>query len=486
MKDIEIILDILNTSPSVSLLASRNRELIINFLLNTFYHKQSVISSESIHLQLGDYLQFKQIEADEDNDIHVFDTFEEKAKKYINNWTNSGFLTNYQDERGEIFYELSSHTSKTIDWIANLKKEEYIGAESKFKNIFSQLKELVEFSNEDVESRMQILQDKKLEIEQQIKRLEAGEDIKVFEDYEIVPRFKQITQSAKELISDFKEVEDNFKNITKEIYLRHAEDNNTKSNILQYTFDALDDLKDSQQGKSFYAFWSFLLNPSLQAEWNRLVSELYQTLEDKNIEVNDVFLKGMKKLLHFAGQKVYKANDKMADKLSRIIRENEQSKTELTKSVIQNIKKTLLEISKTKKSPGISLELETDLNINIPFERALTFEQKEDVVYDKKPEKADLNISQATQLQKLFSRTAIDTKLLEKHILSVLKEKPQTTLTEVIDVKGGIDKGLPELFGFIGVAQKFNHTFLPDKQKQIVFDKENQKTILIPEVIITK
>lgn len=229
-----------------------------------------------------------------------------------------------------------------------------------------------------------------------------------------------------------------------------------------------------------------MLNPSLQAEWNRLVSELYQTLEDKNIEVNDVFLKGMKKLLHFAGQKVYKANDKMADKLSRIIRENEQSKTELTKSVIQNIKKTLLEISKTKKSPGISLELETDLNINIPFERALTFEQKEDVVYDKKPEKADLNISQATQLQKLFSRTAIDTKLLEKHILSVLKEKPQTTLTEVIDVKGGIDKGLPELFGFIGVAQKFNHTFLPDKQKQIVFDKENQKTILIPEVIITK
>lgn len=177
---------------------------------------------------------------DEDNDITIFDTYEIKAKKYIQNWTNSGFLTNYPDERGEIFYELSSHSSKTIDWIASLKKEEYIGAESKFKNIFNQLKELVEFSNEDVKSRIQILQDKKLEIEQQIKRLEAGDDIKVFEDYEIIPRFKQITQSAKELISDFKEVEDNFKGITKEIYLRHAEEDNTKSHILQYTFDALD------------------------------------------------------------------------------------------------------------------------------------------------------------------------------------------------------------------------------------------------------
>ena len=486
MTDIEIILDLLNTSPSVSILASRNRELIISFLLKTFYNKQSVVSSESIHLQLADYLQFKQVEMDEDNDITIFDTYEIKAKKYIQNWTNSGFLTNYPDERGEIFYELSSHSSKTIDWIASLKKEEYIGAESKFKNIFNQLKELVEFSNEDVKSRIQILQDKKLEIEQQIKRLEAGDDIKVFEDYEIIPRFKQITQSAKELISDFKEVEDNFKGITKEIYLRHAEEDNTKSHILQYTFDALDDLKISQQGKSFYAFWSFLLNPSLQEEWNRLVVELYQTLEDKDIEVNDHFLKGMKKLLHFAGQKVYKANDKMADKLSRIIRENEQSKTELTKSVIQNIKKTLIEISQKKTTPNISLELETDLDINVPFERVLTFDQKEEVVYNKKPQKADFDISQSAQLQKLFLRTSVDTKLIERHILSVLKTKSQTTLTEVIELNGGIEKGLPELFGYIGVAQKFKHTFLSDKQKQIVFDKENRKTILIPEVIIAK
>ena len=254
MIDSSKISDILNNSPSVELLRLRNREAIIIFLVNTFSNQQGAISSENIHTILADYLEFRQIENDEESEIEVFDTYEIKAKKYIQNWTNSGFLTNYQDERGEIFYELSSHSSKTIDWLSSLKKEEYVGTESKFKNIFSLLKELVEFTNDDAEKRIQLLEDKKLEIEQQIQRLKIGEDVKVFEEFEIVPRFNQLNQSAKELLSDFKEVEDNFKEITKGIYQKHAEGSLTKSDILEFTFEALDELKESQQGKVFTPF----------------------------------------------------------------------------------------------------------------------------------------------------------------------------------------------------------------------------------------
>jgi hypothetical protein len=478
--------DILNNSPSVELLKLRRREVILVFLVNIFSNNQGAISSENIHNQLSDYLEFKHIEKDEESEIEVFDTYETKAKKYIQNWTNRGFLTNYQDERGDIFYELSSHSSKTIDWLSSLKKVEYVGTESKFKNIFNQLKELVEFTNEDKEKRIQLLEDKRLEIEQQIQRLKIGEDVKVFEDYEIVPRFNQITQSAKELLSDFKEVEDNFKEITKEIYQKHADGSLSKSDILEFTFIALDELKESQQGKSFYAFWSFLLNPDLQLEWENLTSELYQALEDKNIEINDYFLKGMKKHLHSSGQKVYKANDKMAEKLSRIIRENEYSKTEITKNVIQEIKKLLVQISKTKQKPDISFELETDIDINILFERKLTFEQIEEILYTDKPKLADENVTQSSQLIKLFNQSNIDKELLRKRIKNVLKNKSQTTLIEVIDNYGGIKKGLPELFGYIGIVKEFKHNISNDKTQRITFDEENKKSIQIPEIIIIR
>ncbi|WP_268224511.1 DUF3375 domain-containing protein [Sinomicrobium oceani] len=486
MTDIAQLLNTLNTSPSVELLRLRNREMVIEFLVNAFLNKQSTIFSENIHTQLADFLEEHEVENDEESEVSAFDTYETKAKKYILNWTNRGFLTNYPDEQGEVFYELSAHSSKTIDWLANLKKEEFVGTESKFNSILNQLKELVEFTNEDAEKRIQLLEEKKLEIEQQIQRIKIGEDVKVFEAFEIVPRFKQLNQSAKELLSDFKEVEDNFKEITKGIYQKHAEGSLTKSDILEFTFDALDELKESQQGKSFYAFWSFILNPELQSRWENLTKELYKTLEEKAIPVNDPFLKGMKKHLHSSGQKVYKANDKMAEKLSRIIRENESSKSEATKSIIQEIKKQLVAISKTKRKPDISLELETDMHIHIPFERKLTFEQKEDITYTNKPKMADEDISASHHLSKLFSQSNIDKELLRKRIKDILKEKSQKTLLDVVENYGGLEKGLPELFGYIGIVKEFKHTISTNKTQSIVFDVENRKRINIPEIILTQ
>lgn len=486
MLDATTLADILNHTPSVELLRLRNREVIIVFLADTFGGQPGAVASDAIHARLADLLEYRQLASDEDSDIQTNDTYELKAKKYIQHWTNSGFLTNYQDERGEVFYELSSHASKTLDWLSSLKKEEYVGTESKFKNIFSQLQELVEFTNDDAQKRLQLLEDKKREIEQQIKRIKKGEDVRVFEEFEIVPRFSQLNQSAKELLSDFKEVEDNFKEITKTIYQKHADGGLTKSDILAFTFEALDELKESQRGKSFYAFWSFLLNPTLQAEWEKLVRELYNTLENKGISVQDKFLKGMKKHLHTSGQKVYKANDKMAEKLSRIIRENEASKSVATKLIIQDIKKLLLEISKAKQRPStLSLELETDINIHLPFERKLTYEPTEEVVYDARPRLADADLTQAQDLGKLFAQSNIDKDVLRKRIRAVLKQKSQATLEDIIAHHGGLAQGLPELFGYIGVAKEFKHTISPDKTQRILFDGQQQKTIQIPEIIVT-
>lgn len=486
MIDSSEIAEILNNSPSTELLKLRNREAIIVFLINTFSNQQGAISEEKIQVQLADFLDYNKIEKDEESEIEIFDTYEIKAKKYIQSWTNKGFLTNYPDEQGEVFYELSAHSSKTIDWLASLKKEEFVGTESKFNNILNQLKELVENTNEDTEKRIQLLEERNLEIEQQIQRIKTGEDVKVFEEFEIVPRFNQLNQSAKELLSDFKEVEDNFKEITKGIYQKHADGSLTKSDILEFTFDALEALKESQQGKSFYAFWSFILNPDLQNKLESLTKELYKTLEEKSIPVSDPFLKGMKKHLHSSGQKVYKANDKMAEKLSRIIRENESSKSEATKTIIQEIKKQLVEISKTKKKPEISFELETEIEINIPFERKLTTEQSEEVTYRQKPKIADEDITSSNHLGKLFSQSNIDKELLRKRIKDILKEKSQTTLLEVVENYGGLEKGLPELFGYIGIVKEFKHIISPDKTQNIVFDSENRKQIKIPEIILTK
>lgn len=486
MIEIEDISEILNDSPSIEILRLRHRDLIIRFFILAFKKDKGSLSSENLHLQLSDYLEYNKLENDDENEIDIFDPYETKAKKYIRKWTDKGFLTNYKDDNGEVYYELSSHTHKSIDWISSLKKKEFVGAESKFKDIFNQLKELVEFTNEDIEKRIEILENRKTEIEHQIQKLQIGEDVKVFKEFEIIPRFNQLTQTAKELLSDFKEVEDNFKNITKDIYQKHADSDLKKSDVLSFTFDALDELKDSHQGKSFYAFWQFLMDRSLQEEWLNLTNELYETLQEKGIDTSDVFLKGMKNYLYSSGQKVSRANDKMAQKLSRIIRENDSNQKEVAEKLIQEIKLHLATISKLRKPPELSISIESDLLINIPFEKRLTYEQKEDVTYDAKPIVAENDITQSTQMDKVFKQSSIDKKILKKRIKNILNEKSQTTLFEVIERNGGIEKGLPELFGYFGVVKDFTHNFNPDKQHEIIFDRENKKSIIVPEIILVK
>ena len=478
------ILDILRTSPSVEILRARSCNTIIEFLAEIF-DDATAISHENIHGRLAEYLNNHGVEVDDESEILFTDTYEEKAAKYIKKWTDSGFLTNYRNEDGEIYYELSSHSSKVIDWLSGLKQEEYIGTESKFKSIINQLKELVEYTNEDREKRLQLLEDKKMEIEHQIQQLQMGEDVKVFEEYEIVPRFQQINKLAKELLTDFKDVDDNFKTIIKEIYQKQIDPSMNKGGVLQYTFDALDELKSSSQGKSFYAFWEFLLAREMQSELETLITELFQTLKEKNIDSDDTFLQNMVEYLYESGRKVYQTNDKMADKLSRIIRENEMSRADIVKRIVQDIKNALIEISKKKVKPEISLTVDDGMEISIPFDRKITFEQSENTEYNFNPETAMLSIDEFDELGKVFGNIYIDRKELERNIRESMKGKSQVTLSDVVE-KYPLKQGLPELFAYFGALGHFPHkTINEEKYQAIVFDYENNKRIRIPEIIIS-
>ena len=68
----------------------------------------------------------------------------------------------------------------------------------------------------------------------------------------------------------------------------------------------------------------------------------------------------------------------------------------------------------------------------------------------------------------------------------MLRNKSQTTLHEVIESNGGIEKGLPELFGYIGIVKEFKYAISTEKTKSILFDVKKNKSIQIPEIILTK
>jgi putative ubiquitin-RnfH superfamily antitoxin RatB of RatAB toxin-antitoxin module len=267
--------------------------------------------------------------------------------------------------------------------------------------------------------------------------------------------------------------------------VKHTDPNQTKGAILGYTFDSLDELKESDQGRSFYAFWEFLISKNRQDQWKELIQQLFQVLEERDIRFDDVFLRKIKHYLYRAGQKVNDANDRMSEKLGRVISEKELAERLKVKEAVNRIKELALNFIDRDELPPIGIDIEENVPVNMPLEKKLNLEKSEAPVFDHQPEPASRELD-AGQLLELYSPYVVDKKELRDRVKQLLKEKNQVSLKEVLDVFP-LEKGLSELLAYFSLAERdYNHIFNTGIVELIVFDPGNRKYIEIPQIIFTR
>lgn len=473
-----------DSSPTVRLLRAKSAPKILCFFYRSFKENQvPCLPEEKIIDYLADFLKEYNIDDDEQNQFLLTD-FETKARQLIDNWTEKGFLRNYESPDNEILYELTSHTERVIQWLEQLETREFVGTESRFKDIFSKLQELVANTTEDTGEKIRELEKHKKAIDKEIDNIRTSGKVSIYDDYQIKSRVMELTRSAKELLSDFKEVEDNFKTITRNIYVKHTDPNQTKGAILGYTFDSLDELKESDQGKSFYAFWEFLISQNRQDRWKELIQRIFEILEDRNIDFDDAFLRKMKPYLYRAGQTVNDANDRMSEKLSRVISEKELAERLKVKEAINRIKELALTFIERDELPPIGIEIEENVGITMPLEKKLILEKSETPVFDLRPGRASYQVDPA-ELPALFSPYVVDKNELRDRIGQLLEKKNQVSLKEILDVFP-LEKGLSELLAYFSLADgDHNHIFDSGTVELIKFDHKQNKYIEIPQIIFT-
>ena len=78
----------------------------------------------------------------------------------------------------------------------------------------------------------------------------------------------------------------------------------------------------------------------------------------------------------------------------------------------------------------------------------------------------------------------VDRKILRDRINKMLIDNGQTTIAEVICNNSGLEKGLSELFGYIGILKEYKTVISTEHTQHIAFSEN--KSIEIPEIIITR
>ncbi len=478
-------------SSTLKLLRSGHAAMSISFLYKMFRQPNVVsVPLDTLTHKLADYLaHIGFIEEDPEEQLPGFlgADYHERAATYLKRWAeedNRYLFINLDDKTHEPFATLSRHTEKVFQVLEMLREKEFVGTESKLLDLFGKVQELVQRTNSDPQERIRELQLRKRKIEEEIKQIRNSGEVPVYEPWQVKSRWADIERLAGELTGDFREVEENFKEIYKTISHRHADATLSKGQLLRLTFDALEELRSNDQGSSFYAFWEFLMDDAKQQEMHDMLHQLYDLLDKTNVEYPNRQLLQLKYILHSAGIKVLQTNELLGYKLSRIVVEKQKGDRRKTRETVNRILQHAIQQSEKSTKNEVQIFVEEKPDVYLPMERKLGDKPAENQ-FTKAPNKALLNLEQLTGLHKLMDDGSIDKSDLKKNILQLVKKQKQVALSEVLQ-HHPCTRGLAELLAYIGLAMQMPRTAISKTSTEdLLFDSEGQKYLEVPQIIFT-
>lgn len=479
------IYQLLKTHRTVTLITADSAAFIISFLFKSFKQnpngfKAETISEKDLTEQLADYLYI--LNKDEVQ-------FPRQPKQYLTDWTNAGYLRKYPIKNDEFLYELTAATENAFKWIDSLDKREFVGQESRLKNLFESLKELSSKSKRDYATRLKELEGKKKQIEQEIEDVKHGK-MDVLDDRQIKEQYFLIEETAKNLLADFKQVEQNFRDLDRRFRQKIITTNLAKGKVLEDLFQQQSNLLEEDQGKSFNAFWEFLLSQSKQEEFEKMLNEVLNLSAVQEVLRENFSIANLRNDLIEAGDKTKRSTNSLLEQLRKYL--EHKSFTE-NKRIYDNIQEALKIISVNVDKDFNKLDwLELDNVIDID----LILGHGWDIRGFKPPEKIKFTNSNPEEGKntgdnnQLYEQFEISVAELKNNIKTALKNKTHITFTDFVK-EFEIKKGVAEIVAYVEIVsnEKARHIVKDDVHDFI--DIKNSKTnksfkVKVPQIVFCK
>ncbi|MFK7848978.1 MAG: DUF3375 domain-containing protein [Rhodothermales bacterium] len=473
----------LETNITLRLLRSPNAPLILSFLHAQFKQKPRVTipQNELIeHLEiLLDTLR-----------SHTPDSYKSSPRKYLSAWCSKHheYLRKYYEAASdEPVYELTPDAERALQWLEDLKKSSFIGTESRFLQIFGLLNEIVDESTEDVEIRIRQLQQQKAELEQRIAEIQENGLVDRYNDTQIKERFYKASEEARRLLADFREVEGNFRDITRSVQEQRLLEDATKGDIVGYVLDADTALADSDQGRSFNAFWQFLISPTRKQELRNLLERVFALPElTKDIQ-NSNILRNITHHLSEAGVRIVQSNHRLAQQLRRMLEEAQLRENRRVFELVDEIKKCAIDVKEKPPQERDFFDAEGKPMLNLHMERRL-WSPPDRPRFDHKPMEIDEEELEGLDISELFDLFTVERDQLEQHIEDVLMYKSQATLCDVVEAFP-VERGLSEVITYMAIATDTRrHTIDDSVTESVTIKSPNNlmREISLPRIIFTR
>jgi flagellar motility protein MotE (MotC chaperone) len=365
---------------------------------------------------------------------------------YLDEWANDGFLRKfYPPGSAEACYDLTPDSERALEWLSELARRSFVGTESRLLALFEALKDLAFGAAYDPEERKAELERQRAAIDAELARLEKG-DAPTLDPTKILERYYGVEDAARRLLADFKQVEQNFRDLDRETKERVIASEGARGQVLKEVFEHRDAIVSSDQGKSFQAFWGFLMSIETREE---LVDLIHRITELEVVrKANRGFpLDSLDQRLVAAGARVQNMTHRLNGELRRFLDERARSESKRVGELIEAFKRLALQQREDPPLRRAFMSIEGDSELSLVMDRPL-YEPELPVIITQQP----LSTGQpAASADALFDLDRIDLSALAGNIRSCLMDSGQASLAEVAS-RFPVTQGTAELLGYLDLA----------------------------------
>lgn len=374
--------------------------------------------------------------------------FPRRAQDYLDDWAGnerSWLRKFYPAGSDEPHFDLTPATEKAIGWLASLIERSFVGTESRLLTVFDLLRQMVEGSETDPQARIRELQKKRDEIDAEIARVRDG-DLPLLDDTAVRDRFQQITVLARELLSDFREVEHNFRGLDRRVRERIALWDGARGALLAEILGERDAIADSDQGRSFRAFWDFLMSQARQEELGELLDQVLRLPPVAELKPDPRLRR-----VHYdwleAGEHTQRTVAQLSQQLRRFLDDQAYLENRRIMDLLHGIEAHAVAVREAMPAGAFMQIDEAAADIELPMERPLYRPAL-------RPRIADLELEAGEaefDADALFEQVVVDRAELARHLRQSLQTRAQVTLAELLAAHP-LRHGLAELVAWLQLA----------------------------------
>lgn len=433
--------------PAWRLLASPHAPLIVGFLHRVFVVPNTRMMSEADLVEALDDELFALREPLGDAE------FPKSARVYLDEWASpdKGWLRKfYKPGTDDAQFDLTPATEKAIAWLVSLSERPFVGTESRMLTLFGLLEQISAGTEADPAKRLADLRAKRDALDAEMMRVRGG-DVPLLDDTAIKDRFQQFQYLARELLADFREVEQNFRRLDRSVREKIALWQGAKGALLDEIMGERDAIGDSDQGRSFRAFWDFILSNQRQEELSERLERVL-ALPAVIALAPDARTRRVHHDWLDAGAHTQRTIAQLSQQLRRFLDDRAFLEHRRIMDLLHCIERKALAVRMDPPTGGFTELSAMTTEIDLPLERPLYTPSVKTSLMDL-IEPADAG---EIDTARLFQQVVIDKARLRAAVEGALRRQPQITLHDLVTT-APLRHGLAELVAYIELAHPQPH-----------------------------